>query len=240
MKSLQELMSLAGRTAVITGGAGRIGEAFCEVLAELGASICIFDVEAGAGNERADAVADRFRVRASAFVTDVAREESVQEAVSSAVAQFGGVDILINGAAYPKLELPEEGRELEVQSLARWNANLDVVLTGTFLMTRACAPHLRRRGRGSVINIASIYGLLGPDMRLYDGTDMDNPAYYAAGKGGIVQFTRYCATTLAPEVRVNCIAPGGVWRHQPESFHERYKRRTPLQRMASEEDLKGA
>jgi NAD(P)-dependent dehydrogenase (short-subunit alcohol dehydrogenase family) len=91
-----------------------------------------------------------------------------------------------------------------------------------------------------VINIGSIYGLLGPDMRLYDGTEMGNPAYYAAAKGGIVQLTRYWATTLAPEVRVNCVAPGGVWRQQPDSFHERYKSRTPLRRMATEEDLKGA
>ena len=241
MKSLRDLMSLAGRTAVITGGAGKIGEAFCEALAELGATICVFDIEQDAARERAHVVADRFGVRANAFVTDVAREQSVKDAVSAAVTQFGGIDILINNAAYPKLELPaEDGREMEAQSLARWNANLDVMLTGAFLMTRACTPHLRRNRRGSVINIASIYGLLGPDMRLYDGTDMGNPAYYAAGKGGVIQLTRYCATTLAPDVRVNCIAPGGLWRQQPESFHERYKRRTPLGRMATEEDLKGA
>ncbi len=185
-------------------------------------------------------ISQRFGFEASAFVADVSREESVQAAASAVVAQFDGIDILINNAAYPKLDLPDDGLDVETQSLAHWQANLDVMLTGAFLMTRACAPHLRRAGHGSVINIASIYGLLGPDMRLYDGTEMGNPAYYAAAKGGIVQLTRYWATTLAPEVRVNCIAAGGVWRRQPELFHERYKNRTPLARMATEEDLKGA
>ncbi len=240
MKSLRELESLKGRVAVITGGAGKIGEAFAEALGELGASICIFDVAEEAANKRARQISQRFAVQAGAFVADVAREDSVQAAVSAAVARFGGIDILINNAAYPKLDLPDDGLKVETQSLAHWQANLDVMLTGAFLMTRACAPHLRRGGRGSVINIASIYGLLGPDMRLYDGTEMGNPAHYAAAKGGIVQLTRYWATTLAPEVRVNCIAPGGVWRQQPDSFHERYKSRTPLGRMATEEDLKGA
>ncbi len=240
MKTLRELVSLEGRVAVITGGAGKIGEAFAEALGELGATICIFDVTEDAAKERANQIRQRFAVQASAFVADVACEDSVQAAVAAAVAQFGGINILINNAAYPKLDLPDDGLEIETQGLVRWKANLDVMLTGAFLMTRATAPHLRRGARGSVTNIASIYGLLGPDMRLYDGTEMGNPAYYAAAKGGIVQLTRYWATTLAPEVRVNCIAPGGVWRQQPEVFHERYRSRTPLGRMATEEDLKGA
>ncbi len=240
MKTLRELESLKGRVAVITGGAGKIGEAFAEALGELGATICVFDVAEEAARERARQVSQRFAVEASAFVVDVAREDSVQAAVSAAVAKFGAIDILINNAAYPKLDLPDDGLEIETQTVAHWQANLDVMLTGAFLMTRACAPYLRRDRHGSVINIASIYGLLGPDMRLYDGTEMGNPAHYAAAKGGIVQLTRYWATTLAPEVRVNCIAPGGVWRQQPDSFHDRYKSRTPLGRMATEEDLKGA
>lgn len=240
MKTLQELQSLQGRTAVITGGAGKIGEAFTEALGELGASICILDIAEQAATERANSIAQRFAVPASAFAVDVSQENSVRACVAAVVGKFGAIDILVNNAAYPKIQLPDEGIDVEKQDLAHWNANLDVMLTGTFLMTRACAPYLRRSGRGSVINIGSIYGLLGPDMRLYDGTEMGNPAYYAAAKGGVVQLTRYWATTLAPEVRVNCIAPGGVWRQQPDFFHDRYKSRTPLRRMATEEDLKGA
>lgn len=240
MRKLSEMMSLEGRVAVITGGAGKIGEALAEALAELRAAISILDLAEDAALERATQLQKKFDVKASAIGVDVSREDSVHRAVSEVKSQFGGIDILINNAAYPRLELPEDPREVESQDLANWSANLDVMLTGTFLITRACAPHLRQSSHGSVINVASIYGLLGPDMRLYDGTDMGNPAYYSAAKGGIVQLTRYWATTLAPSVRVNCIAPGGVWRQQPDSFHERYKARTPLGRMAIEEDLKGA
>jgi NAD(P)-dependent dehydrogenase (short-subunit alcohol dehydrogenase family) len=240
MKTLRELQSLQGRVAVITGGGGKIGEAFAEALSELGASICVLDIAEPAATERANSIAQCFGVPASVFAVDVSDENSVQTCVASVIEKFGDIDILVNNAAYPKLDLPSDGVQVEKQDLAHWKANLDVMLTGAFLMTRACAPYLRHSGRGSVINVGSIYGLLGPDMRLYDGTEMGNPAYYAAAKGGIVQLTRYWATTLAPEIRVNCIAPGGVWRQQPNSFHERYNSRTPLRRMATEEDLKGA
>jgi NAD(P)-dependent dehydrogenase (short-subunit alcohol dehydrogenase family) len=91
-----------------------------------------------------------------------------------------------------------------------------------------------------VINIGSTYGMVGPDLRLYQDTDMGNPAGYAASKGGIIQITRWLATALAPDVRVNSISPGGVWRDQPENFHKEYISRTPMGRMAVEEDLKGA
>ena len=88
--------------------------------------------------------------------------------------------------------------------------------------------------------MASIYGLVGPDLRLYEGTAMGNPAAYAASKAGIVQFTRWLATTLAPSVRANAITPGGIERGQAQSFHERYCQRTPLGRMATEDDFRGA
>jgi NAD(P)-dependent dehydrogenase (short-subunit alcohol dehydrogenase family) len=240
MRSLRELMSLNGRVAIITGGAGKIAEAFAETLAELGATICIFDVAGDAAEQRSRSLTESFSVEASAFVTDVSQETSVQQAVKAAGERYGHIDILVNNAAYPPLTLLPDRRELEGQSLQQWHANLEVMLTGSFLMTRACAPWLRRSGKAVVINVGSIYGLIGPDLRLYDDTEMGNPAYYAAGKGGIIQLTRHWATTLAPDVRVNCIAPGGIWRQQPEAFHERYKFRTPLRRMAVEEDLKGA
>ena len=95
-------------------------------------------------------------------------------------------------------------------------------------------------GHGSVINISSIYGLSGPDWRLYEGTSLGNPAAYAASKGGLIQMTRWLATTMAPKVRVNAIAPGGVFRNTPEPFLGRYISRTPLARMATEEDFMGA
>ena len=91
----------------------------------------------------------------------------------------------------------------------------------------------------SIINIASIYGMYGPDWRLYEGTSMGNPAAYGASKGGLIQLTRWLATTIAPSVRVNAISPGGVFRNQPEAFVQRYEAKTPLGRMATEDDFIG-
>src|SRR5262249_36596755 len=95
-------------------------------------------------------------------------------------------------------------------------------------------------GHGAVINVASIYGIVGPNLALYTATDLGNPAAYAASKGGLLQLTRWLATVLAPRVRVNAISLGGVRRAQPDAFVERYQRHTPVGRRAREEDVKGA
>ena len=100
-------------------------------------------------------------------------------------------------------------------------------LTAPFSLTRRLAPLLRAGGHGSVVNVSSIYGLVGPNMGLYEGTRMGNPAAYAASKGGLAQLTRYLSTVLAPEVRVNAFAPGGIARGQDDAFVERYERLTP-------------
>ena len=107
-------------------------------------------------------------------------------------------------------------------------------------MVQESKETLAASGHGTVIFFASIYGSVGLDMRLYEGTEMQSPAGYPASKGGLLPLMRYLATVLAPEVRVNAISPGGVWRGQTEAFHQRYVARTPLGRMATEEDLKGA
>ena len=120
-----------------------------------------------------------------------------------------------------------------------WRRALEVNLTAPFALIQSCVD-LLKASKGVVINMGSIYGVLGPDMNLYQGTSMGNPAAYAASKGGLLQLTHWLATVLAPDIRVNMISPGGIFRHQPKDFCERYIQKTPLKRMATEEDLKGA
>lgn len=240
MKSLRTLMNLSGRVAAVTGGAGNIGTAICEALAELGASVCIVDIAEAPAAGLAARLHQEYGVPCSCVATDLEQETAVLAMAEHIASKHGQLDILINNAAYPPTTLPTDGRALEEQTLARWEINLRVMLTGTFLATRACAPMLRASQSGAIVNIGSIYGMIGADFGLYAGTEMQNPAFYAASKGGIIQLTRYWATTLAPAIRVNCIAPGGIWRDQPQSFVDLYNRRTPLGRMGAEEDLKGA
>ena len=240
MTRLAEVMNLRGRVAIVTGGAGRLGTGFSETLSDLGAAVVVMDTDAGAAEALSVRLRDRYSSDSAALAVDITSEDQVGASISRVMEQFGRIDILVNNAAYARLELPPDGLTLEQQSLAQWETQLRVILDGSFLVTRACAPHLAAGGGGSIVNIASIYGLVGPVPSLYDDLPMVNEAYYAAGKGGIVQLTRYLSTMLAPQVRVNCIAPGGILAEQDPEFRRRYAERTPLARMAEVTDIVGA
>jgi len=241
MRRLVELMDLRGRVAVITGGAGHLGLAFAEAVAELGARVVIVDRDADATAARAEVVARHGGVEAIGVAVDLAEPEAAARVAEETRARFGRVDILVNNAAYTgDTRVPGYAVPVASQTLSAWQAALRVNLDAAFALTQALAADLATSGQGAIINIASIYGLVGPDFRLYEGTAMGNPAAYAASKGGLLQLTRYYATALAPRVRVNAISPGGVARGQSEAFTGRYLSRTPLGRMAIEEELKGA
>lgn len=241
MKTIKQLLDLSGRKALVSGGAGHIALAVEEALVELGASIAVLDLDATACHERAKILSELGAKNAIPVECDLKDESMTRQAVTSAIREMGGLDILVHCAAYVgTTKMPGWAVSFEKQTVGAWDEAIRVNLTSAFIVTQIGKEALSASGRGSVIFFASIYGVLGPDMRLYEGTDMANPAAYAASKGGIVQLARYLATLLAPRIRVNAISPGGVWRNQPATFHERYKSRTPLRRMATEEDLKGA
>lgn len=241
MKSVKDLIDLSGRVALVTGGAGHIGQAICETLAELGAAIAVLDINQKATTRVVERIRFEFDVEAMPLVVDLADQQDVQLAPAQVLDRFGRLDILVNDAAFVgtsnlegwvvpfKEQLPET-----------WRDAIEVNLTAPFVLVQACHDALMESGHGSIINIASIYGLVAPNMDLYAGTEMGNPAAYAASKAGLLQLTRWLATVLAPEIRVNAITPGGVFCNQPDIFVDRYRRRTPLKRMAREEDFKGA
>ena len=240
MKSIKELMDLTGRTALITGGAGHIGRAFGHALAEAGANVALLDMDAEATEAAARKIADRHGVKTLGLTIDLADDPALKEAPDRVAEALGGLGILVNCAAFVGTSnLSGWVVPFEEQSVDTWRAALEINLTAAFALIQAATPLLRASGHGSVVNIGSTYGVVGPDMSLYDGTAMGNPAAYAASKGGLVQLTRWLATTLAPDIRVNCISPGGVERGQDEKFVKRYKARTPLGRMGTEEDMMG-
>jgi NAD(P)-dependent dehydrogenase (short-subunit alcohol dehydrogenase family) len=232
---------LSGRKALVTGGAGHIGLAAGEALAEMGAVIAILDQDVAACKERVDVLCGYGARRVISIECDLAEEISTRESVRRAVEEMAGLDILIHLAAYVgTTQLAGWSVPFDDQTVQAWDQALRVNLTSAFVLAQEAKEALSASGHGSVILFGSTYGMIGPDFRIYEGTSMANPAGYAASKGGLLQLTRYLATLLAPHVRVNAISPGGVWRNQPEAFHQRYLARTPLGRMAGEEDLKGA
>ena len=241
MKRLSELMSLAGRVALVTGGAGHIGLAMAEALAELGCQLCLLDRDERTLARAKERLSNELGVRVECVKADLESEAERARIVSLMDGLFGRTDIMINCAAFVgDCSLDGWATSFEEQSLETWRRALEVNLTSVFHLCRLMAPMLRASGSGSIINVGSIYGVVGPDLGLYQDMSMGNPAAYAASKGGVVQMTRWLATVLAPEIRVNCISPGGVHRNQPSEFVARYSARTPLGRMGSEEDFKGA
>jgi NAD(P)-dependent dehydrogenase (short-subunit alcohol dehydrogenase family) len=241
MKFLRELMNMQGRVAVITGGAGCIGTAMCEALAELGAAIAVLDVVQESCISTAQQIHDTYDVETLPLIVDLFDKRAVRAVPEAVLGKFGRLDVLVNCAALVGTSrLKGWAAPFPEQRADTWRLALEVNLTVPFVLTQACAEALTASRHGSVVNIGSIYGMVGPDMRLYEKTAMGNPAAYAASKGGLLQLTRWLATVLAPDVRVNSITPGGVRRNQPEVFCERYAARTPLKRMAIDEDFKGA
>ena len=241
MKSLEELMDLEKRVALITGGGGYIGSAMCEALAELGADIVVLDMDHVSCTDVAKRIHATYGVRTLPLVVDLSDEKAVRSVPQSVLGELGRLDILVNCAALVGTsELKGWVAPFLEQCSDTWRLALEVNLTAPFILIQECASALAASGHGSVINISSIYGMVGPNTGLYEGNSLGVPAAYASSKGGVQQLTRWLTTVLAPNIRVNTITVGGVWRNQPESFHKRYVDHTPLRRMAAEEDLKGA
>jgi NAD(P)-dependent dehydrogenase (short-subunit alcohol dehydrogenase family) len=237
MTKVSNLNDLNGRVSLITGGGGHLGTAMASALAEHGCRVALVDRDL----ERLVEAASLIGIDENdCFYCDLECEVSRCSLAERIVEHFGGIDILVNNAAFVgDSSLTGWATSFEQQSMETWRRAIEVNLTAPFHLVQLFANHLKASGAGSVINIASIYGILGPDWSLYQETGMSNPAGYAASKGGLVQLTRWLATTLSPQVRVNAISPGGIERGQPNSFTERYIARTPLGRMGREEDFAG-
>lgn len=239
MTTLTQLMNLEGRSALITGGAGHIGEVMAETLAEMGAHIIVVDRD-GVDYSRVRGAVERLGRRIDTVNCDLELQAD-RDRLMSWVHDRGQLDVLINNAAFVGTTgLTGWGVPLAEQTIETWRRAVEVNLTAAFDLCKGLAPLLQQSPGGSIINVASIYGAWGPDYSLYSGTTMGNPAAYAASKGGLIQLSRWLATTLAPRVRVNTITPGGVSRNQQPSFVERYTAKTPLGRMATEDDFRGA
>jgi NAD(P)-dependent dehydrogenase (short-subunit alcohol dehydrogenase family) len=242
MRRLASLMDLSGRRALVTGAAGHLGLAICEALIEQGARVAVSDRRAAECRARAEALNRRWGRQASVPVqADLTDEAATRRLVREAVRRLGGLDILVHAAAYVNSRAAAGWAvPFPRQTVKAWDDALRVNLTSAFVMAQEARQALAASGRGSIVLVGSIYGVAGPDFRLYGRTRMQNPAAYGASKGGLLQLTRHLATLLAPRVRVNALSPGGVRRSQPAAFQRRYASRTPLGRLATEEDIKGA
>ena len=241
MRTIHELMSLHGRRALITGANGEIGKRMAATIAELGGDLVLVDRPGTEYEALLDTLQSFSDVKVTCVDCDLEDGSARAELILDLSKQEDKLSILINNAAFVgSSDLKGWTTEFQAQSIETWRRALEVNLTASFDLSKGLTSMLKQSKHGSIINVASIYGISGPDYSLYTGTQMGQSAAYAASKGGLIQLTRWLATTLAPDIRVNSISPGGVFRNQPEVFVRRYEARTPLKRMAVEEDIKGA
>jgi NAD(P)-dependent dehydrogenase (short-subunit alcohol dehydrogenase family) len=240
MSTIKELMKLSGRKALVTGATGGLGRVISETLAELGADIILVDRPESNIEALADRISKRWGTKVKYKYCDLEDQTLRGELISWLRDGNEDLNILINNAAFlGSSELQGWAVPFEDQTVESWRRALEVNLTAVFDLCQGLIPLLKNAEGASIINIASIYGEYGPDWSLYKGTNMSNPAAYGASKGGLIQFTRWLSTTIAPHVRVNAVSPGGIFRSQPDKFVSRYEARTPMARMAIEDDFRG-
>jgi NAD(P)-dependent dehydrogenase (short-subunit alcohol dehydrogenase family) len=249
MSEIENLFDLTGRVAVITGGAGLLGEQHARAIAAAGGIPVLVDIQPQRATEKAMLLSYEFGM-AFGLAADITNEAEVESLLAKILARFGRLDILINNAANnPKMEASTEVNfsRLENFPVTQWEADIAVGLTGAFLCSKVFGSHMAANGGGVIVNVASDLALIAPDQRIYRQMnapeDMQpvKPVTYSVVKSALVGLTRYLATYWADKkVRVNAISPGGVCNGQPEDFVERLTNLIPLGRMAGKDEYQGA
>ena len=241
-----QLFDLTGRVVLVTGANGILGRRYTEAFAEYGAHVVVADMDAQASAEHAGQLQKRFGRPSLGVGLDVTDQASVIDVVDRIEQKFGAIDVLMNNAATKGDDLAAFFAPTGDYPMKTWRDVMAVNLDGLFMVAQAVGKHMVERGRGSIINVSSIYGNVGPDQRIYEGAEymgqaINTPAVYSASKSGVIGLTRYLAALWgAAGVRVNTLTPGGVESGQNETFLERYGARTPLGRMARGEEMAGA
>lgn len=241
---------LDGQVIIITGGAGLLGKQYTRAIAEAGGIPVAADINADSAERVAKTAGVETGAKTLGLYVDVTNKKSVNALVRQTLKRFGRVDGLVNNAALdPKFEsslAKKHKYPFENYPLDLWNQSLAVDLTGMFLCAQAVAPAMLEQGRGSIVNISSTYGLVGPDQRLYQKSDSRaqisfKPVSYSVTKSAVLGLTRYLAAYWAGKnIRVNTLTPGGVYNNHDDEFVKRYSYRTPLGRMAKQDEYNAA
>lgn len=230
--SYGKFFDCSGKVAVVIGGAGLLGREIVQGLLSFGARVVVADTDGTKTRELSSLV------NATAMPFDISQPKAVRAMLNKIKRRMGRIDILVN-CAYPRTR--DWQAACEKVRPESWNRNVHDHLGGYFFSSQAAAEIMRAQGKGTIINFASVYGMVAPDFSLYEGTPMTMPAAYSAIKGGVIAFTKYLATYYASSgVRANVISPGGIADHQSPAFVKRYAKKTPLGRMALPREVVGA
>lgn len=214
---------LDGKVIIVSGGNGLIGRAIVDEIRREGGDCYSADIATEVDEDR------------GMLKCDVTNPKSVKESIARVMERHQRLDGLVN-CAYPRTD--DWGSKFEDIRLDSWKRNVDMQMNSLFYFCQQALIIMKEQRTGSVVNISSIYGVVGPDFSIYDGTGMTMPAAYSAIKGGIINLTRYLASSYGPfGTRVNCVSPGGIKAEQPASFIRNYENKVPLRRMGEPRDI---
>lgn len=237
-----ELFRLDGQVAIITGAAGLLGEQHAIALSDFGASVVLTDLRVEGCEQTAGRILERNQIQVVAWPCDVTQKLAWQALLEQVMSYFGRIDILVNNAAFTTASRSANyDAAFQDFPLEDWQQILVVNLTGTFLGCQVIGSQMLAQRSGSIINMASLYGVVSPNHRMYPETGIHQPVAYSVSKAGVIALTRYLATLWAGQgVRVNSITPGGVYNQHPDLFDSRYASLSPMGRMAHRDEMRGA
>ena len=237
---IQKIFDLTDKVVIITGSSGMLGTQYAYGLSECGANVILADIDISKSKITEKQIKKKFSTDPMSIKLDLTNKESILSMTSLILKKCSKIDVLINNAAYQgNSKIRSSGFEnLELET---WNQAIDVNLTGVFLCCQSIGKQMVKQKSGNIINIASTYGLVGPDQRIYGKSGQNSAIFYAATKSAILNLTRYLATYWEGKgIRVNTFSPGGVENNQDPNFIKRYSKKTPLGRMAKKDEYVGS
>lgn len=237
---------MVGKNTIITGGTGILGEQYCRGFAEYGANVVIVDLDGFKCQELAEQLKTEYQVDAMGIACNVSKPDDVQNMVELVNQHLGEVHVLVNNAASKSDDLAAFFAPFEKYTLEEWRKIMSVNIDGMFLVAQAVGGQMVKQGKGgSIIQVSSIYGIMGTDNRIYEGSmylgrQINTPAVYSTSKAAVIGLTRYLATYWADKgIRVNTLTPGGVESGQNDQFIKMYSQRIPMGRMAKQNEMVG-
>ena len=238
--NIEKIFDLSGRVVIITGAAGLLGSEYAKGFSQAGANVVLVDQNIVKCKKLAKILENKFNVSPLTIKTDITNPESIKKMITKVMKKFSKIDVLVNNAIFPETEKNRK-TSFENFPLAIWKKGIDVNLTGIFLCSQQIGKIMVKQKRGVIINVSSIYGLVGPDQRIYGKTKTIKSAMYAVTKGAVPNLTRYMASYWnRTGIRVNTLSLGGVEEDQDKTFKKNYSYKTTIGRMAKKDEYVGA
>jgi NAD(P)-dependent dehydrogenase (short-subunit alcohol dehydrogenase family) len=244
---ISKLFDIKNRNIVITGSSGLLGSQYANILSASGANVILVDLDSIKNKKLERSLRKKYRTKARSYITDISNLQEVKKLAKNVLRDFKKIDGLVNNAAFTSKAAKEESDNpygsLENFPMKIWQKSIDINLTGVFFCSQAFGKIMAKQGKGVIVNIASNYGLVGADQRIYGKSGLNLPISYAATKGAVVNMTRYLAAYWSGKnIRVNTLSPGGVLdiTYQDKKFIKKYSEKTILGRMARKDEYNGA